>query len=169
MKYTKFRSEIDGVTYENKKNLGDASISVRNVQHPKSFGKWNFNFTLRPSIHLERHTLGTLATRLNTTTNEYETLPDIKMRRLSSFANLKLTLHTPIGAFAATSGFGGAVNQFKMANDTDTTTTEIRKLDFVYIAFLSKRFFILMGPRYYKEQYEQVTFALRIGYFWGRM
>ena len=169
VKYTKFRTEVDGVTYENKKNLGDASISVKNVQHPKSHGKWDLNFTLRPSIHLEKHTLGTLATEFNTTTKAYETLPDIKMKRLSSFANLKLTLHTPIGAFITTGGFGGALSQFDMPGDSDIRSSEIRKVDFVYLAFLSKRFFFLFGPRYYKEQYEQVTFALRIGYFWGRI
>ncbi|MEE3080048.1 MAG: hypothetical protein VX341_11975 [Bdellovibrionota bacterium] len=169
VKYTKFTADVDGVTYENKRGLGNVSVSVRNVQHPKEFGKWDFNFTIRPSIHFERHPLGTLATRLNTTTGEQEQIPDFTFRRLSSFANLKLTFHTPIGAFAATAGYGGALRDFDRPSDRDILTTEIRKIDFVYYAFFSKRFFILMGPRYYKEEFEQVTFALRFGYFWGKI
>ena len=43
----------------------------------------------------------------------------------------------------------------------------IRRIDFAYVAFFSKRFFFLMGPRYYREQYETFVFAMRLGYFWG--
>ena len=168
MKYTKFKADVDGVTYENKRGLGNVSVSVRNIQHPKKFGRWNINMKIRPSIHFERHPLGTLATRLNTDTGEQEQIPDFTFRRLSGFANLKLSLHTPIGAFAATVGYGGAVRDFDRPSDRDIRTTEIRKVDFVYYAFLGKRFFVLLGPRYYKEEFEQVTFALRFGYFWGK-
>jgi hypothetical protein len=88
---------------------------------------------------------------------------------LAGFGNLKLILHTPIGAFAATGGFGGALSKFDKMNGSDYKRTEIRKVDFVYYRFLTKRIFLLMGPRYYKEQYEQVTFAFRLGYFWGKI
>lgn len=167
VKYTKFQAKIDGNTYENKKELTDVSVSIRNVQHPKSHGKWALNFRLSPSIHFEKHRLGTLATEL--VDGEYQQKPDIKVRRLSSFANFKLLLHTPIGSFAATAGFGGALSKFDMSGGSSHRTTEIRRVDFVYYKFFSRRFFLLMGPRYYKEQYEQVTFAFRLGYFWGRI
>ncbi len=169
IKYTKFQSQVDDVTYENKNELGDVSVSVRNIQHPKQHGKWDINMSLRPSIHFERHTLGTLSHYIDDD-GESVQYPDIKMSRLASFANLKLTFHTPIGAFAATYGFGGALSRFEKPDEDEShKTTEIRKVDFVYYGYLSKRFFFLMGPRYYKEQYEQVTFAFRIGYFWGKI
>ena len=80
VKYTKFQTDVDGITYENKQDLGDVSFSVRNIQHPKQFGRWNLNLRLRPSIHYERHTLGTLSTRINDQ-GYRELYPDIKMRR----------------------------------------------------------------------------------------
>jgi len=167
VKYTKFKAKVDDVTYENKKNLGDVSVSVRNVQHPKRHGKWALRFKLSPSIHFEKHTLGTLENHV--VDGVVQRMPDIKVRRLAGFGNLKLILHTPIGAFAATGGFGGALSKFDKMNGSDYKRTEIRKVDFVYYRFLTKRFFLLMGPRYYKEQYEQVTFAFRLGYFWGKI
>lgn len=169
IKYTKFRTKIDDVTYENKKNLGDVSFSVRNVQHPYRYGKWNLTFKLSPSIHYERHTLGTLH-RAQNDDGVVEQLPDLKIRRLSGLGNLKLILHTPIGAFAATGGFGGALSKIEGNGytDDDYMTTEIRKVDFVYYKFLTKRIFILFGPRYYKENYEQITVAFRLGYYWGK-
>jgi hypothetical protein len=167
VKYSKFKAKIDDVTYENKKEFGDVSMSVRNVQHPKSHGKWAIKLKLSPSIHYEKHTLGTLEYHVKD--GVYQKMPDIKARRLSTFANLKLIFHTPIGSFAATGGYGGALSRFDMTGGSSHRTTEISKVDFVYYKFLSRRFFLLMGPRYYKEKYEQVTFAFRIGYYWGKI
>ncbi|MDD0853423.1 hypothetical protein HBN50_09955 [Halobacteriovorax sp. GB3] len=165
MKYTVSRAEIDDVLYENKARLSDVSISVRNIQHPKQHGRWGMNLKLSPSIHLDRHTFSTLSTREDGTR-----YPDIKLRRLSVLGNLKLSTHTPIGAFVLTGGFGGAAKKMTSPGVLDTIrTTEVRKIDFAWIGFLSRRFYVLIGPRYYREQFEQYTFAFRLGYFWGRI
>lgn len=168
LKYTMARAKFEGVTYENKERLSDVSISVRNIQHPEKYGPWNFNVSISPSIHLDRNRYGTLATRLNSQ-GEIEQYPDLVFQRLSLMGNLAASWHTPVGAFVLKGGFGGAFYNLDDGQGFDTfKTREIRKIDLAWVAFMSKRFFVLMGPRYYVEQFEQYTFALRIGYFWGR-
>lgn len=169
IKYRVARAEIDGVTYENKERISDVSLSIRNIQHPRSHGRWNMNLRLTPSLHYDKTTFGTLATCENSD-GDMEPCPDLRLKRLSALGNLKLTTHTPIGAFVLAAGFGGAVKKMTNLWGMDhTTTSEIRKIDFAWVAFISKRFYILMGPRYYKEQFEQYTFAIRLGYMWGRI
>ena len=166
VKYTSFKVEYQDVTYENEKNLSNLSISVRNLEHASKVGKWNFTTKVSPSFHYEQHTIGTLENRvINGVTEQY---PDLKLKRLAAFANLKFTFHTPFGAFQATAGFGGATQNIVGDGKDKYSTTEIRKVDFVYYKFLTRRIFILFGPRYYRDQYEQVTVAFRLGWFWGR-
>jgi hypothetical protein len=170
IKYTVSRANLEGVTYEEKDRLGNVSFSVRNVQHPKAWGKWNMNFKITPSVSIDKQRFGTLETHFNNTTGRTEQLPDIDVHRFMGFANLKITAHTPIGAFAAAGGFGGTAYRITDGAGLDSIRTrEVRKLDFVYIGFFAKRFFLLMGPRYYKAGYESYTFAFRLGYFWGKM
>lgn len=167
LKYTMAKARFEGITYENKERLSDVSISVRNIQHPEKYGIWNFNVSITPSIHLDRNRYGTLATRLNAK-GEVEQYPDLVFQRLSLMGNLAASWHTPFGAFVLKGGFGGAFYNLDDGQGFDTfKTREIRKIDLAWIAFMSKRFFVLMGPRYYVEQFEQYTFAFRIGYFWG--
>ncbi|EQC43044.1 putative lipoprotein [Bacteriovorax sp. BSW11_IV] len=169
LKYTVSEAEIDGVKYQNRERLSDGSISIRNIQHPRRYGRWNMNLRLTPSIHYDKTTFVTNELCPNESGVMVD-CADIKLRRLSILGNLKLTTHTPIGAFVLTGGFGGALKNMTTLGGMDsTTTTEIRKIDFAWVAFISKRFYILMGPRYYKEQFEQYTFAIRLGYMWGRI
>lgn len=168
LKYNTFRTTVDGVTYANKRRVSDVSFSVRNVQHPKRHGRWGLNLKPSPSIHYERHTIGTLATARNED-GELEQLPDLDVRRLSLLGSLKLTLHTPIGAFAASAGYGRALSKLKSSQMNEYEHQEIRKFDFVWYKFISKRFFVLFGPRYYKSDYDQVTVALRLGFYWDKI
>ena len=169
LKYTKAKATFEGVTYENKEPLSNVSFSVRNVQHPKKYGKWNLNIRITPSIHYDKTRYGTLAQRTNSE-GQTENYPDLLFQRLSIMGNLAGSWHTPIGAFVLKAGFGGAFYNLDDGQGFDTfRTREIRKLDLAWVAFLSKKFFVLMGPRYYVEQFEQYTFAFRIGYFWGRI
>ncbi|MCO4795123.1 MAG: hypothetical protein KC493_15505 [Bacteriovoracaceae bacterium] len=162
------KAKFEGVTYENKERLSDVSFSVRNVQHPKKYGLWNFNVGITPSIHYDKIRYGTLALRTNNS-GVIEKYPDLMFQRLSLLANLAASWHTPMGAFVLKTGFGGAFYNLNDGQGFDTfKTREIRKVDLAWVAFMSKRFFVLMGPRYYVEQFEQFTFAFRIGYFWGR-
>lgn len=163
------KAEIDGQTYANKDRISDGSISIRNVQHPKRYGRWNMNLRITPAIHYDKTTFGTLASCENAD-GILERCPDLRIKRLSMMGNLKLTTHTPIGAFVLTGGYGRALkNTTSLWGMDQTRTTEIRKIDFAWIGFISKRFYILMGPRYYKEEFEQYVFAIRIGYMWGRI
>jgi hypothetical protein len=169
LKYTKAKATFEGVTYENKEPLSNVSFSVRNVQHPKKYGKWNLNVRITPSIHYDKTRYGTLAQRINSE-GQAENYPDLLFQRLSIMGNLAGSWHTPIGAFVLKAGFGGAFYNLDDGQGFDTfRTREIRKLDLAWVTFLSKKFFVLMGPRYYVEQFEQYTFAFRIGYFWGRI
>lgn len=169
LKYTKATATFEGVTYENKERLSDVSFSVRNVQHPQKYGKWNFNVRITPSIHFDKIRYGTLAQRTNAQ-GQIEQYPDLLFQRLSLMGNLAASWHTAIGAFVLKAGFGGAFYNLDDGQGFDTfRTREIRKVDLAWVAFLSKRFFVLLGPRYYVEQFEQYTFAFRIGYFWGRI
>lgn len=170
MKYRVSEATFYGVKYEEKERLTDPSISIRNVQHPKSHGRWNFNVKITPSIHYDDTTYGTLHKEYNNNTGQVEALPDVNLKRLIGFANLKSTFHTPVGAFAFSAGFGGTVYKLDDGMGLETVKTrEMRRLDLAWYAFFSKRFFILMGPRYYNGGHEQYIFALRIGLFWGRI
>lgn len=85
-------------------------------------------------------------------------------------ANAKIYFHTPVGAFAFTAGFGGTVYKMDDGGALNTIKTrEIRRLDFTWTAFMSRRFYVLVGPRYYKAGYESYVFAFRLGYFWGQI
>lgn len=166
-KYTVVKAKFDGVNYENKERLGTVSFSVRNVQHPREFGKWNFNIRLTPSVHFDNITY---QTGHPDPVRSGESMPDINVKRLIGMGNLKFSTHTPIGAFVLTGGFGGAVSKLDDGRGLNTIkTTEIRRLDLAYVGFFAKRFFFLAGPRYYKEQYESFVFAFRVGIFWGRV
>lgn len=168
IKYRYSEATFEGVKYEEKERLTDPSVSIRNVQHPSSFGRWNFNVRITPSIHYDDITYGTLAKRRNPLTNEDEAIPDLNLKRAIGFANLKSTLHTPIGAFAISAGFGGTIYKLDDGQGLETIKTrEIRRLDLAYYAFFSDRFFVLMGPRYYKAGHETYIFAFRLGFYWG--
>jgi len=169
IKYTKSTAKIEGELYENTDRLGNVSFSVRQLQHPKRYGKWNFNISISPSIHLDDLDYQTGATYINGQGN-LTTRPVVNYLRLSGLANLKMTTHTPIGAFALSLGFGGNVSRIKNHADIDTIQTrEIRRIDLAWYAFLSKRFFILTGPRYYLDNSEQFVWAIRLGAFWGKI
>lgn len=167
LKYTVAETKFNDIKYENKSRIGDVSFSIRNVQHPKIHGRWNINLRPSPSLHADTMTYQTGHTRVNSD-GVTETLPNIKVKRLMMLANLKLTTHTPIGAFALSAGFGGGVIKTEDGQGLDTITTrEVRRIDLAYYGFFTDRFFLLMGPRYYKEQNESYVFSFRLGYFWG--
>ena len=168
MKYRVSRATLNGIKYEEDERLRELSFSIRNVQHPRAWGRWNMNFRITPSLHLDTQTYTTGATfydpETDSTTNHYP----IKIKRFITLANFKVTTHTPIGAFALSAGFGGTVYSMENGHALDTVKTrEIRRLDLAYYAFLSKRFYVLMGPRYYRAGYETYEFAVRLGIFWG--
>lgn len=167
IKYTDTEANFGGVKYENKEKLGDVSISVRNVQHPSKHGNWNFNVRINPSIHFDRFTYE--AKEKTYAPDGYETTPgDIKIRRVPVFANAKANFHTPIGAFVFTYGYGRAIFRLTDTEGLDTyRTREVKKIDFSWVAFFSKRMFIMMGPRYYDEAYESYVFQVRLGLMWG--
>lgn len=165
LKYSDGEATIEGNQYELKKRLGNVSASVRQVEHPKSHSRWDMGFKLAPSIHLDKFTFQTGKLDEN-----QKQMPDLDYKRLSGIANVKLSTQTPAGQFVLTAGFGAAVFKLKDGAAIDTMRTgEVTKLDLAYVVFPAKRFFILMGPRYYKSDFEQYTFALRIGYFWGKI
>ncbi len=167
LKYSISDAKFDGVKYKNSKRLSDVSFSIRKVQHPKAYGKWNINLKLSPSIHFDKTEFTTSESFINND-GFVEKHPDIMLKRLSGFGNLKLSTHTPVGAFVLTAGFGGSFYKLSSSNGLETLKTrEIRKLDLAYVGFLTKRIFILAGPRYYKDSFEQYIFAFRIGYFWS--
>ena len=138
VKYTDVRAEIDDVDYENIEKFGNISSSIRRVQHPKQYDKWDINFSLSPTIHFDRqlfHPVGV---------TEEDDVPDLTKSRLSILGNLKLTTHTPIGAFVLTGGYGQSF--LKLSKDTGTESyrsTQIRRLDFVYLGFFARRFYTL--------------------------
>jgi hypothetical protein len=167
VKYNVSRANLNGQLYEEKERVGDVSFSIRNIQHPRVYPKWNINVRLTPSIHYDRLSYQTGATFTNDAGVE-EVYPDIRLKRGMVLADLKLTTHTPIGQFVLTGAFGGSIYTMEDGYGLDTTKTrEMRKIDLAYITFLSKRVFFLIGPRYYKDENESYIFAMRIGYFWG--
>ena len=170
VKYTVSEATLnDGVKYEEVERISDPSFSIRNVQHPKTYGKWNVNLKVTPSLHYDDTTYQTGHTRFNKNKGREEELPNINIKRFMTLANLKLTGHTPIGAFALSGGFGGSVYKMDDGQGLNTIKTrEMRKIDLAWYAFMSKHFFLLMGPRYYKAGYESYVFAFRIGYYWGK-
>lgn len=169
VKYTVSRASFNDQQYENKSRLGNISGSIRSVQHPNG-KKWDASFKLTPSIHFDNTTYQSGGTRPSPTTGLTELLPEINIKRFSGFGNLKLNFHTPIGQFSLTGGFGGTLYKLKEEGYYETIkTSEIRKIEFAYTGFLSKRFFVLIGPRYYNDGNEQYVMAVRLGYFWGSM
>ncbi len=169
IKYRASEANIHGVAYEEDERVRSPSFSIRNVQHPRAWGKWNTNIRLSPSVHYDNQTYTTGATYIDGD-GVTQLRPALNIKRFITLANLKWTTHTPIGAFALSAGFGGTV--YRMDNDHEiytTKTREIRRIDLAWYAFISKRFFVLMGPRYYRAGYETYEFAFRLGYFWGRI
>ena len=163
LKYSDGEASIEGNQYELKKRLGNVSASVRHIEHPKSHSRWDIGLKLTPSIHLDKFTFQTGQLDENQVQ-----MPDLNYKRLSGLANLKLGTQTPIGQFVLTGGYGAALFKLKDGAGIDTLRTgQVTKVDLAYLFFVTKRFFVLMGPRYYKSDFEQYTFALRIGYFWG--
>ncbi len=169
VKYTVSRATFNDHLYENKTRLGNISGSIRNVQHPAG-RRWAANFKLVPSVHFSNTDYVSGGSRISTTTSLIEPLPDINIKRLSGLGNLKLTFHTPIGQFTFNGGFGGTVYKFKEVGFYETfKTSEIRKLGMAYTGFFTKRFFVMIGPRYFNDGNEQYVFAARLGYFWGNI
>ena len=167
IKYSETRATFEGRSYRNKESLGDLSASIKNIQHPTVFGDWDLNLRFSPSIHLDKTELITKERRL-LPSGIYTDFPDITIRRLSAFINLKLSGHTPIGQFVATAGRGIAGFHARDGMGLDTRRTRgISKLELVYIAFFAKRFFFLTGPRYYNDGNDQLVWAVRLGIFWG--
>lgn len=170
IKYRAVKASFNNQQYEIADHVTNPSFSVRNVQHPRVWGKWNLNLRLTPSLHYDDVTYQTGGTYVNPANGQTELLPKIKVRRGIALANLKTTFHTPSGAFALAVGFGGTVYRLDDGQGLATIKTrEIRRVDLAWYAFLTKHFFVLMGPRYYKTDYETYEFAFRIGYFWGKM
>lgn len=170
IKYRAVKATFNNELYEISDRVTNPSISVRNVQHPKVWGRWNLNLRITPSIHYDDVTYQTGGTFVNPQNGQTELLPKINVRRGIALGNLKTTLHTPIGAFALAAGFGGTLYRLNDDRGLSTIKTrEIRRADLAWYAFLTKHFFVLMGPRYYKTDYETFEFAFRIGYFWGKM
>lgn len=166
-KYNEVRATFDGRSYRNRKSLSSVSLSIRGIQHPYKFKNWSGNFRLSPSLHFDRTVLESTETVTLPNGSEYIP-PRIKIKRLSTLGNIKYNWHTPIGQFVATAGYGLAL--FKADDDLglDTfRTREIAKLDFIYIGFLSRRVFILTGPRFFYDQLSHFSIAFRLGYFWG--
>jgi hypothetical protein len=167
LKYTVSRATIDGIQYENSDRLNQGSVSIKNVQHPAKYDRWNFNVGAKPSVHLDREIYGTLETRTDIAGN-VSYYPDLTITRLMGFGNLTLTQHTPAGQIALNLGFGGSLYRMTNHEGLEThKTREIRRIDLAWIAFFKDRFYIQLGPRYYREAYESYVFAFRIGYFWG--
>ena len=167
IKYSTSKAKFNGIEYENQKRLGDVSVSVKKIQHPTAYGKWNFNIGLSPSIHFNRQRYSTSQTYVNTD-SEVVKYGDIQVKRGLVFANIGATTHTPIGQFVIKAGFGGEIYEKRGEFGYNTVKTrEIRKIDFNYIGFFADRFFVLMGPRYLVNSYEHFIFAFRIGFFWG--
>lgn len=168
VKYSRINAKFDQVSYQNKERLSDISFSVRNVQHPSLFKSWASSLSIDPSIHYDRQLYGTMETFTNAE-GEQERYPDIKVRRLSAFANGKWVNHTPIGQFALSAGYGLGLSRMvnKMSLSTIKTQSML-KLDMAYIGFVTDRLFLMFGPRYYIDRREEYIFAFRIGYFWGK-
>jgi hypothetical protein len=170
IKYRVSEATLNEVKYEEKKRLSNLSFSIRNIQHPKKYGRWNANFKITPSLHYDDTEYQTGKTEFNAATGTHDLLPNINIKRGISMANAKLTAHTPLGAFALSGGFGGTIYRMTDRAGLDTVKTrEIRRIDLVWSAFLTKRIFVLAGPRYYKAGYESYVFAFRLGYFWGKI
>ncbi len=168
VKYTISEATFNGVKYDKKTRLGDPSVSIRNVQHPRSFGNWNLNLKLTPSLHYDDTVYQTNVIRTNTLTGDVDNYPNIKIKRGILMGNTKLTAHTPVGAFSLSLGIGGTIYSMDDGPGSNATKARsIRKVDLAYTAFLSRRLFFLMGPRYYKASYETFVFAFRLGYYWG--
>lgn len=167
VKYTRSKAKFDGVSYQNKERFRSLSFSIRNVQHPSLYAPWAVSVSLDPSVHLDRQLYGTLATTTDASGRTTQ-LPDIEIRRLSAFSNLKIVGHTPIGQFALSGGYGlGATRYDDNGALQSLRARSIRKLDLAYIGFFANRFFFMMGPRYYRTYREEYIFALRVGMFWG--
>jgi hypothetical protein len=168
VKYTVSNATFNGELYENKTRLGSVSASIRNTEHP-SGKKWGASFKIHPSIHFSNTTYQSGGTRISSTTGILENLPEINIKRLSTLGSLKLNFHTPIGQFSLTGGFGGTLYKLKEKGTYETIkTSEIRKLGLAYTGFFTKRFFVMIGPRYFNDGNEQYVFAARLGYFWGK-
>ncbi|MCK5073912.1 MAG: hypothetical protein KAQ98_10835 [Bacteriovoracaceae bacterium] len=168
IKYTQAKATFFEKNYQNKDDWTNVSFSIRRVQHPYTYGDWNMNLSISPSIHFDRTKLE-LNGNGEIRAEDRWRYPDVKIQRGSALGNLKLTIHTPIGAFAGAAGYGIAGYYAKAPNLDTYKTSEIRKLDIVYIGFLSKRIFFLSGPRWYYDGNWQFFWAIRFGYFWGRI
>lgn len=167
LKYTNSDTTFEDVHYENSEKFGDISFSIRNIQHPKKYGDWDLNVRLRPSLHFDKERYRVKKDQ-DSLDRDFSEFPEIQIRRLLGFANLKLSAHTPVGAFALTGGLGGALSERRDDGIYRGRSSKlISKVDLVWIAFLSERFYVMLGPRYYREDYEQFVFALRLGYFWS--
>lgn len=124
---------------------------------------------ISPSIHFDRQLFHPVNVGENIPGTE-SFVPDLTKSRLSILGNLKFTTHTPIGAFVLTGGYGQSF--FKLSKETGAEsyrTSQIRKLDFVYMAFFARRFYFMFGPRYYREKSNEFVVAARIGFFWGKI
>jgi hypothetical protein len=170
IKYRVSEATLDNTKYEEKGRLTNPSISIRNVQHPSWYKNWDYNIRLTPSIHYDDQDYETGGTFIDPTNGLIVKRSDINIRRGITMANLKATLHTRAGAFTASAGFGGTMYKIDDGRGLNSIKTrEIRRLDLVWYGFISDRFFVLTGPRYYKAGYETFEFAFRIGYFWGKI
>lgn len=165
LKYLKSTSDIQGVRYENKNRLKDVSASIRSLQHPGGRGMWDFNVRLSPSLHFDNITYVTGAYD----PQRLKQRPPLRYKRLSLLGNLKFSFHSPLGDIVLSGGYGGSLYRLKIRNGSLNTlkTGPLRKIDLVWVGFLTKRVFLLLGPRYYKDRNEQYYFAFRVGYFWG--
>lgn len=167
LKYTASDTKFGEVHYENKEKIGDISFSIRNIEHPERYGRWNSTLRLRPSIHLDKENYRPKKNQRDKIEN-FDELPDIRIRRFLAFGDLRGSLHTPAGAFVLSLGVGGVLSERRDNGDLNYLKTQkATKIDLAWIAFITRRLFFMTGPRYYNEEYEQFIWSVRLGLFWG--
>lgn len=167
IKYTVSRATFNGELYQNVSRISNISGSIRHVESPQG-RNWAIGFRILPSIHFDNTEYESGGTRTSSRTGVLEGLPQVNVKRLSGFGNARVIVHTPIGQFGLTGGFGGTLYRFEEVGYFSTIkTSEIRKAELAYTGFFTERFFTIIGPRYYNDGNEQYVFAFRLGYYWG--
>lgn len=167
VKHNSSTGSFGGNLYENKRTWRDISASIRKIHHYTQRKDWDLRFKISPSLHLDSMRFQTQATR-QLPNGQRATLPELDYTRLAMLGNFKLYTDTPFGQLSYTLGMGPGVYHLTDGEALDTVRLRsVIKMDLAYSFFVTKRIFVLVGPRiYFEEGVEIIQQAFRIGYFW---
>jgi hypothetical protein len=163
---------VQGRQYQAKNIPSTMAITVKGVEHPNRYKKWDLGWRWRPSIHLEKAKLVTNEQRRNLDSGAWESYPPLRLRNFMTYANLELATYTPIGSFVLSLGHGVKHQQLIDGQTINQRiTVNGSKWELAHLLFFRPRWYSHFSYRLLTAHSTTDTrsVALKIGYYFEKL